>query len=254
MKLHLSDKDRRTLFIFLSLIVVLCSLFFVYMPNNRKVDEIKEEIAKLEMELKGYQNKELQVKKLQEEIKMYAEDSQKFLSSFPTNLTQEKAIAIMRDMEEKCNVKVGTISFSDIKTFYNADIANDETQATAEATTATATNSTQLTGYNMNLMLEFTTTYEDTKNMIDFFNQYPESMSITSFSIHYDTTNGDISGDMGISMYCVPNGAIPYIEPYFENVPLKKYNLFESNGYIKPEILEPETLEPETLEPETLEP
>lgn len=228
MKLQLSEKDRKTLFIFLSLVVIACTFFFVYLPNTNKADSIDKETEDLEVQLQMYQNQELQVKELQNEIKRFDEENKKVLLKFPNFLTEERAIRVIRDMELDSNIDVDSVDFSSLLQFYTS--AGSEGTPMSESglepgSTEDAGNSA-LNGYKMSLNLTFVAKYEDVKKMIKFINDYEESMSIESMSLSYDNSTGDLSGTMDISMYCVPNGGTDYKIPDFGDIPIGVNNVF----------------------------
>lgn len=221
MNFKLSDKDRKILFIFLSIAVIAIAYFFIYSPNMSDVDNINEEIKTLKGQLQVLQSMEAETTALQAEIKDYNAKIDKIVQSYPCYVSEEKMIESVLQLESVSQMHITTIGFQLFNQFYPEAVAVAGNVIDANSTNSTNTSTTetttiaQPTGMKNSMNLSFDVTYDGLKRAIDFFNQNPDCISINSLTVQFDSSTGGLSGTMAVDYYYIVEAGTPYQEPKF---------------------------------------
>lgn len=204
--MKISEKDRKTLLIFLSILIIACTFFFVYTPMMRKVDEQKKQAEQLQAKLTELENMEAKKTIIEKEIKEYNEQVLELLKNFPELITTESEIAYILKFIAATDMKIESISLGGADEIYNNEFV----------------------AYQCQISFPYETTYEGIKQAIQYLNNYQERTSIDSFSASYDAKTGNLSGDLSISLYCVPKLGTKYEQPYFGDIDIGTDNLFDT--------------------------
>ena len=86
-----------------------------------------------------------------------------------------------------------------------------------------------MTGLVSSININFQTTYEDFKKLVDYINNYPEKTSISNASLSYDSSTGELIGSMTINRYALTGTGKVYEEPYIGDISIGTDNIF-GNG------------------------
>lgn len=241
----LSARDKMILIIVLGLVIVGCVYFFIFRSNIADAEEIEATNAGLETELASLQSMDANRQATEEDTAAKKAMIQEMLNAFPSEVTEEKVIEIIKDMEDKTKVVVSAIGFDMNQQFYPdpAAVAAAEA-ATAEggeaATTETAPvtetapaeggefvlNVDNLIGYKHDITLSFVGTYDQVRDMIDYINEASDKMRFNTIALAYNTTDGNLNGSMALSMYAIYGNGKEYVEPSIKNVKLKVDSIF----------------------------
>lgn len=240
MKMTISEKDKRLLFLLFSLIFVACSYFFVYLPNLKKAEVINTENETLQAklnELTTMAAKEGDVKTQTQEMTNKIGELE---LEFPAQINTEDVIITLNDIEETAQIKITSAEFT-MNQVLSTPVAEPVPQTTPDATTestpatntATATgdqgktaDTTALTGYKTSVIVSFQATYDGLKKTIDYVSNNKNRMVINDLSTAYDSTTGNLSGTMTINFYSVSGMNKEYSAPNVPGIETGVDNIF----------------------------
>lgn len=245
----LSARDKMILIIVLGLVIVGCVYFFIFRSNIADAEEIEATNAGLETELASLQSMDANRQATEEDTTAKKAMIQEMLNAFPSEVTEEKVIEIIKDMEDETKVVVSSIGFNMDQQFYPDPAAMAAAEAAAAeggegteeaATTETAPvtetapaeggefvlNVDNLIGYKHDITLSFVGTYDQVRDMIDYINKATDKMRFSTLSLAYNTTDGNLNGSMSLSMYAIYGNGKEYVEPTIKNVKLKVDSIF----------------------------
>lgn len=238
----LSARDKMILIIVLGLVIVGCAYFFIFRSNIADAEEIETTNAGLETELASLQAMDANRQATEEDTAAKKAMIQEMLNAFPSEVTEEKVIEIIKDMEDKTKVVVSSIGFNMNQQFYPDPAAVAAAEAATEggegtegtATTETAPaeggefvlNVDNLIGYKHDITLSFVGSYDQVRDMIDYINEASDKMRFNTIALAYNTTDGNLNGSMALSMYAIYGNGKEYVEPSIKNVKLKVDSIF----------------------------
>lgn len=235
-KIKLSDSDKRLLVIFLAIVLVACSYFFIFTKGMSKAAEVEEKNAADRQTVQKMEAMEAGLPKVKAQIEKLKQKQADIIKKYPSDLTTEKVIYILQNMEDQANFEVTSISFlmdapMEVTTAQTAPAASDTTDdGTADATGSTeATDSSNtdaaaeeqttvptVRGYYASIGVDFDTTYDGLKDMIKFFNDYDDRITITATSIAYDSETDGLTGSLILNMYYIADTGKDYVPPKFD--------------------------------------
>lgn len=242
----LSARDKMVLIIVLGLVVVGCAYFFLFSSNVQDAEAIETKNTELEAELASLQTMDANRGATEEDTAAKKAMIEEMLSAFPSEVTEEKVIDIIKKMEDETGVVVSSIGFNMDQQFYPdpsaaaaaaAAAAAEGTEAadqTADATAETAPasgeefvlNVDNLIGYRHDITMSFVGTYDQVRDMIDYINEASDKMRFGTLSLSYNTTDGNLNGSVSVAMYAISGNGKEYVAPTIKNVKLKVNSIF----------------------------
>lgn len=258
-KIKLSDSDKRLLIIFLAIVLVACSYFFIF---NKGMSKASEQEAQNETDRNTVQQMEQmeaglpQVKKNIQEMR---KKQKKIIASYPSDMTTEKVIETLQSIEDNnesefhisditflmSNPVLGetadtTNSSTDTSSDTSSDSESTESEETADTqssedgdTGSTDTSvgpNTQVSGYYASIGIQYKATYTGLKDMINYVNTFGDRMTITDFSAQYSSETAGLEGEMTLNMYYITNTGKEYVPPVFENMTKGTINIFSGSA------------------------
>lgn len=253
----LSPKDTRMVLFLLGAVLVACAYFFVFRGNTSKAEEIKTSNTELQNTLDELISLESQKEATEEDTRLKQEEMREIINQFPSELTQEKVISIIDDMEKKTKVRFPSISMEMNMQFFPdpaavaaeqaaaeqaaAEQAEGETPAEGEASAEgepvleetkipdDIITTDGLIGYVSTISIGYTGKYNDIKKMINYINKSEDKMRIDRINFGFDNSTGELSGTVDISMYSMYGNGKEYVAPNIKNVATKIESLFSDS-------------------------
>ena len=140
-EMSISESDKKLLIIFLAICLLAASYFFVFSKGMSKAQDIEDKnIQKGQkvMELQSKIAREAAIRKETEELK---EKEEELKEKYPKDMTEEKAMSIIRDIESKMDFKTTQIAFvKGNKAGQNAYAAQSSESGNSESDTTSSEN------------------------------------------------------------------------------------------------------------------
>ncbi len=190
--MKIKDRDVKILLLLLIVAIVVLPYVFFIKPTNEKIDGLTAEIQTLS-ERQAYlqaldQNRDYYLKSI--EVLNSARDE--LIANYPGGIKQENTIVFLRNLELTNPLSMLVISFGDVASIPVADAYVDQNGEEHEALTALAQTNT----------INFTSTYEEMKSMLAYFNNYEERMVVSAISMDKKET-GLLEGTFVVNQYAV---------------------------------------------------
>lgn len=253
-KIKLSDSDKRLLVIFLAIVLVAASYFFVFSKGMSKAATVEEENDKDRATVQQMEQMEANLPVVEQNMEELKQKQADIIAKYPSNLTTEKVISILQSIEDNNDYHISQVTFTmltpmetaagdsasadttdaaaDTEADAGADTAAD-TESSTETTTETADEAqadsgaaTQVRGYYASITLKYDASYAGLKQMIAYVNKYADRMTITASTASFDSETGRLTGDMTLNMYYLTNTGKEYETPDFEGISKGVSNIF----------------------------
>lgn len=259
-KIKLSDSDKKLLIIFLSIVLVACSYFFVFTKVMNKASAVEEQNQADSAKVQQMEQMEAGLPQVKENIQKMRKKEKKIIAAYPSDMTTEKVIETLQTMEDEneSDFHISEITFAmnmpiaaETATDTTADTTSDSTDTAASTDSTEAAESTQdtqsadgtdattddsqgptgqVSGYYASIGIKYTANYTGLKDMILFTNQFQDRTTIPKFTASYDSSTGDVVGEMTLNMYYLTNTGKEYVPPVFENMPKGKVSIFGNSA------------------------
>lgn len=210
---NLSDNEKNLLFLLFTLLILFSAYQFGFVKFTDKAEELQKENLTLSSKVNELQIKKNQEEKFMNETLEYEEKMNEILGAFPVWITQEKNLMLITELEEYANVKISSVTFQDVSTFYTASLENessvsdvndiDDGSIDAMVNNKSEGNVVDITGYTTSIALTYQASYQGLKDCIQFINNNEEKMNITDISAAFDNTTGNLTGTLTISVYAL---------------------------------------------------
>lgn len=255
-KINLSDSDKKLLIIFLSIVLVACSYFFVFTKVMNKASAIEEQNTADSAKVQQMEQMEAGLPQVKENIQRMRKKQKQIIEAYPSDMTTEKVIETLQAMEDEnesefhiseitfaMNMPIAADTAADTTADASEDTsaATDTTDTTASTETADSTQSAestdgttdgsegptgQVSGYYASIGIKYKANYTGLKDLILFTNSFKDRTTIPKFTATYDSSTGDVVGEMTLNMYYLTNTGKEYVPPVFENMPKGKVSIF----------------------------
>ena len=252
-KIEVSESDKRLLIILLALIFIAVSYFLVFNRYTAKAAEIEKtnETARQEVQrLESMAEREAEIRKETEELNQHVED---IIAKYPADVTTEKAIAVVKAMEDSTGVKITQTGFlmdnlvadlselTSAEESVSADTADaqtdtadssaddmDEADTTADEGTVSADTTEGVAGYYAALTMNYEASYDDFKKMAAYIRSLEDRTTITAVTSAYDSETGLLGGTVTVNMYYLAGTGKEYEAPQIDGIQKGVNNLFGS--------------------------
>ncbi|MBD5556658.1 MAG: hypothetical protein HDQ95_15295 [Roseburia sp.] len=252
----LSDSEIKLLLIFFSLVFVAAAYFLVFQRYNEKssvIEAANVQSAARVAQLEAMESRKAQVEEQTAECIQIVED---ITAKYPVDVTTEKAIVFIQDMENATGMKVTDINFlmnnlvgvvstntqaattsepadaasaTDDVDLSAADAASADTSTPAAASTE-ITNGAVPVGYYATISMNYQATYQSFKDMIDYVNSQRDRMTIPIITVSYDETTGGLTGILTVNMFYLTNAGHDYEPPTVQGINRGVTDVFRSSG------------------------
>lgn len=123
--------------------------------------------------------------------------------------------------------------------------ANGENQApVSEGAQIDIDTATTMIGTESTITMNFTTSYDGFKKLVDYINHYPDKTEIDSVSVSKDSTTGLLSGSLVLKRYALTGTGKVYVAPVIDNISIGTDNIFGSDASVSEETTAPEDTTP----------
>lgn len=195
--MSMSKSTVKYVLMFLGLIIFLAAYLLVYMDFTDKTEALDTEISTLNNrleQLEGYNAKIPDYKKAIEENKLFISET---LSKYYSIDTPEDFIMFATALEDKEQLEINTLSFTEPALIYGIMAVKDTDDYTVPAETTT------LMGYKVSSTMGGSMSYRQMKSALDFIYSQKDVTRLDSLNLNYDSSTGLILGSFLIDKYFI---------------------------------------------------
>ena len=247
-KIKLSDADKRLLIVFLAIVIIACSYFFIFSKEMSKAQDLEASNTTDSATVQQMEQMEAGLPTVRKNIKNLKAKEKKIIGNYPSDMKTEKVIETLQAIEDD---NEGDFHISEITFLMNnplivdtatdttgdgstADTSTDSTDTTASTESTEAADTTDnsssasqsVSGYYASIGIKYKASYLGLKDMINYVNEFKDRTTITNFSAIYDSSTGGVTGEMTLNMYYLMNTGKDYVPPIFDYMQKGTDNIF----------------------------
>ncbi len=230
-KVSISDRDKKVLYIVGGLIILALAYFFGFQKMMESKKALVEENLTLSDEVHKLTQMVSDKASVEQATQTFREETEEIVAHYPPEVRTQDAIYQMDQLEQGVkNLVLQAESFTMNQVFFaNGALTEGEVQDVA-ATPATggdaasAGESAQgpVTGYRSTIMTNCMTNYDSLKKIVDFVNNNPSRMSISSITVTQGEGTKELACNMSLDMYAVSGTGKEYNPPSVDQVQIGK--------------------------------
>ena len=259
--MKISTRDKKILLMFLGVLFLVLSYFFVYKPQLEEAQNIEAENIPLQTRLDELlemaKNKEFYVQETQEMQSKILE----YCSVFPADIRPEDGIVLVQNMESDMDMQISNVGLGQREFISSLDgstegdqgdyvdetlmeQANESTQEQineiegVEETPEVSGQSDVSNGIDMISALfsptlyrtqdtiQFVSTYDSLKKAVKYLAAQSGRMTLNNVNASFDTTTGNLTGTMTVNLFSMTGAGTDYNEPNAGKVPYGTDNIF----------------------------
>jgi hypothetical protein len=235
-KLKISESDKRLLLILLAVVLLAASYFLVFNKNMNEAQEIEESNLTDSQRVLELQSKQARQAAIRQETEDSREEIKELLEKYPNDVTEEKAMDILQDIEDRADFKVSQVSFVADNVLgavedESTEASDTDTAASAEGTDTepavvldesgevdVVENANDVAGGYLAATVEYKASYKGLKQLMTYVNKYADRMTIPAITATYDSETGKLSGTFTLNMYYVRLVGREYQAPEIEGI------------------------------------
>ncbi len=227
MKLQISERDKKLLFILAMCFLLFGAYYFGYLNLVEATDKLTEDTRDLNKRYSelaiNYAKKDDMIKDTEEFAKTY----ENILSMFANGTSQDNAIVFLSSVEENTGVwfkQIGLSTTNKIYTFGNVQSSNP-------SSVGANVYSSDLVGHKTTYTASFEASYENWKDTIEYLNNNESKCTIETMSVTYDKVEDIVSGTLTLSMYDITGSKREFPRAILKNVAIGTPNIFYSSTF-----------------------
>lgn len=212
-KKKISDSELRLLLLLLSIVLLAAAYFLVY---NRSVTAANELEAQNEIDQATVDKLEAMVAvraQVEAETEQLRQNIKDIVAKYPSDMTTEKAISIVQNIENDSGVDFPSISFRMGNLVKNFSYPNEETNLPPS-------------GFYSGLSMNYNVNYAGFKEMMSYIYRLNDRMTAPTVSMTYDKVTDMVSGTITMNLYYLTNTGKEYIAPEIHGIENGVYNIF----------------------------
>ncbi len=218
--MNLAKKDKQIIVMFLGVLLIFLSIYFVFLPTREKVDKQKAENQKFELRVNELEQMEAQAEYYETEIEEARRRIEAVYADYQVDFRPEDAFMLGKALEEYSdNMRVMQIIVDLPAVVYDpmetpAEETVDQAGTSAqEPAVAVQDDASRPVLYDKKLTLGHECTAQGVKDLIDYINLNTNKLTIDNISVAYNETTGTLIGKTIVDVYLLHNTGRAY-EPW----------------------------------------
>lgn len=199
-KKALSDSELRLILLLLAVLLLAAAYFLVYSKSVAAAQELE---AQNEIDSATVRTLEAMIdrrEQVEAETEALRQNIQDIVAKYPADLTTEKAIVILQNMENATDVEISNVSFLMGVLLMNFTNPAEETNIPP-------------TGYYSAFSMGYTVSYDGYKQLLDYMSRLEDRTIAPTVSATYDQVSDMVSGTITMNMYYLMNTGKEYEAP-----------------------------------------
>lgn len=204
-KKKISESELKLILILLALLLLAGAYFLIYKRSTAAAEllELQNDTDRITVSnLEDMERRRAQVETETEEYKQMIRD---VIEKYPSDVTTEKAIAIVQNAEDYAGIHFAGIGFT------MRNLVLEFTQESEEVPDIPA-------GYYSELTLNYNVNYQGFKDILAYVGSLEDRMTVPAVTASYDTATDMLSGSITIDMYYLENTGKEYVPPVIPNI------------------------------------
>lgn len=222
----LAPKDKRLLLTIL-IVAILVVAFLIFKKIDAQVDEVNNEITKLQTVKNDVSEKYKQKSTYVGKTQIYDSLYKEIINGYATGLDEQTTIMALVDFENKTDMWIGSAGF----TAPSQSFTFGSISSTNPANEGQPVYATDFAGYTSSTAIAFQGDYENLKDFINRINTSPIKYKIDTMTISYSEGEELTSGTINLYSYAIKSANRYFPGTYVEGVPIGTDNIFQSSTH-----------------------
>jgi hypothetical protein len=241
-----SQQDKRLVMVLLSVAVLAAAYFLVFHREMQEAQKIEASNVTDSQRVDVLQNKAAGQEDIIAETEDFRQDITDMLEKYPADVTEEKAITILQDMERQQStdfkvVQMGFVTDNPVGAGAAGTEETDTTDTAAESAASSALstdnaagdsfdiieNASQAAGGYLAVTVDYEASYQGLKQVAAAVHAYQDRMALSSITATYDSDTGKLSGTLALNMYYIRLAGKEYVTPQIDKISKGVTNLFK---------------------------
>lgn len=228
-KVSLSDRDKKVLYIVGGIVLLALAYFLGFQKMMESKNEVVQENIVLEEDVKKLVAMVADKAKVESETQEFKSDTEDILVKYPPEVRTQDAIHQLDLLEKGVkDLVLQAESFTMNQVFFmNGALTEGEVQDVAAAPAEISEASGEavqgpVIGYRSGVTTNFTTDYQNLKEVIQFINTNPNRMTINSITVSQGEGVKQLTCNMEVNMYAISGTEKKYEDPVIPEVRIGK--------------------------------
>ena len=231
--MKLKQSDKKILLIAAGVIILIGTYFFIFSGLNTKRAEIDMQNGTLQQEVNYLQDLKDHEQEYNDEMVRMAAENEDIISQFPADVRPETVIMYGQGLEVSNAFAVSSLEMPAASLVEVPVLAATDSTAAAPAAApapaaGSAPTSSSLMLYNAPVTMGFRATYGGIKDVIKVINSDTNRKSISSVTMAFDASTGNLMGSITANMYFVKGTDKVYEAPVVPGVGVGTNNIFKA--------------------------
>ncbi len=222
----LAAKDKRLLLTIL-ICVILVAAFIIFNKIDAQVDEVNDEIDKLQTVKNDVSEKYKQKSTYVGKTQIYDALYKEIINGYATGLDEQTTIMALVDFENRTNVWLSSAGF----TAPSQSFTFGSISSTNPANEGAPVYTTDFTGYTSSTSLSYEGGYEEIKDLIYKINTSPIKYKIDTITMSYSEGEEIVNGAINLYNYAVKSANRYFPGTYVDGVNIGTENIFQSSTH-----------------------
>lgn len=222
----LAPKDKRVLLTVL-IVVIAVAAFIIFNKIDSQVDDVNEEISKLQTVKNDVSEKYKQKSTYVGKTQIYDALYKEIINSYATGLDEQTTIMALVDFEKKSGMWISSAGLTAPSQSYTFGSVT----STNPANEGAPVYETDFAGYSSSTSISFQGGYAEMKDLINRINSSPIKYKIDSLNISYNTGDELTSGTLNLYSYAVKSANRYFPGTYVDGVSIGTENIFQSSTH-----------------------
>lgn len=228
-KVSISDRDKKVLYIVGGIVLLALAYFLGFQKMMASKNEVVQENITLDADVQKLVAMVADKATVEKATQDFKDETEKILVKYPAEVRTQDAIYQLDQMEKGVkDLVLQAESFTMNQVFFmNGALTEGEVQdvaAPAETSGASGEAVAQgpIVGYRSGVTTNYTTSYENLKDVINFINTNPNRMSISSITVSQGEGAKELTCSMEVNMYAISGTEREYKDPSIPEVRIGK--------------------------------
>ena len=205
--MKITQKHIQYILLLLIVAIAVGAYYLGYVGFIEKANAVKQTNKGIEARIDELSEKESHRTQWTDGIEKSYADTEEVLAKYGAGNTPEKSILFVKSLEKAADMTISSISFSPTNLVFTSDSYDENGEP-------------RISMSSTSLAINYATSYEGLKKCMDYINNYPERMNVSSFSATSSQETGQVIGNMLINLFSVHDDKHEYKEPSISGIDL----------------------------------
>ncbi len=237
---------KKAILIGAGLLLLVLTFFLIFQRNQETLMQVEMESMKAQNQVNFLSTLQIKVNSMRDTMPEVQKETEEYLKSFPSLVTQQKAIYNVYKMMVDSGIRVTAIKPGNEVTYFeggeiiNSDengqdngsedsggqAENESPSAVEQAPEQRADTLSDMVGKYTAYEVDLTGSRKQIMKAIEWVAENEEKMNVTAVNLTFDSSTGKLTGTMQINYFYMNGNGVPYEEPDISGITFGTENIY----------------------------